>query len=66
MEYEQTCPKCGVKLPPSSEEGKHNFCPSSEFIRGKIVEICMECKIQEVVAIWSGRRPGKTSGGFLG
>jgi RNA polymerase subunit RPABC4/transcription elongation factor Spt4 len=58
---EQICPKCGKSFPIwrlhlfSGEKTKrpaHNFCPSSEAIPGRIVEICMECKTTEVVAKW--------------
>lgn len=47
-----TCPKCGNKLPLMDENGKHNFCPSSEFVKEKIVEICMQCKMEEVAGRW--------------
>jgi len=46
------CPKCGVKLPLFDEKDQHNFCPSSEALPGRIVEICMKCKMEEVVAKW--------------
>jgi len=62
MEYKQTCPKCGRKLPLFNEGGQHNFCPSSEFEQGKIVDLCMKCKMEEVVALWHGRRPDRNKG----
>lgn len=46
------CPKCGVELPVFNEKGQHNFCPSSTVIKGKIVDICMKCKMEEVVKVW--------------
>lgn len=60
MEHKLTCPKCGVELPLFTEHGKHNFCPSSEYKQGKIVELCMKCKMEEVVVIWQkGGRHGE-------
>ena len=58
---EQMCKKCGKFLPiwrlhlfsgERRERLAHNFCPSSETVKGRIVEICMKCKIEEVVAKW--------------
>jgi len=58
---EQTCKKCGKSYPTwrlhlfSGEKRKrlaYNFCPSSEAIPGRIVEICMKCKMEEVVEKW--------------
>ena len=46
------CPKCKKEPPSFDENGKHNFCPSSEFEKGKIVEICMKCKMAEVIEKW--------------
>jgi uncharacterized Zn finger protein (UPF0148 family) len=46
------CPKCGIELLMMDKDGKHNFCPSSEAFSGRIVEICMKCKMEEVVAKW--------------
>lgn len=54
---EQKCPKCGKSIPiwrlrlfSGEKEPRlaHNFCPSSETVPGKIVEICMKCKMEEV------------------
>lgn len=59
MPYLKTCPKCKVKIPVYNEEGKHNFCPSSEFEQGKIVDLCMKCKMEEVVEKWHGRTLGQ-------
>jgi hypothetical protein len=58
---EQKCPKCGKSLPIwrlrlfSGEQRKrlaYNFCPSSEAFPGRIVDICMNCKMKEVFAKW--------------
>ena len=58
---EKRCPKCGKLFPIwrlrlfSGEKRKrlaHNFCPSSKAFSGKIVSICMECKMEEVVEKW--------------
>jgi len=58
---EQVCEKCGGSYPIwrlhlfSGEQKKrlaHNFCPSSEAFPGRIVDICMDCKMKEVVAKW--------------
>lgn len=55
------CPKCGAKLPLFNEKGQHNFCPTlwedSKTVDGvwhpqKIIEICMKCKMEEVVEKW--------------
>lgn len=57
----QVCPKCGKSYPvwrfhlfyeETKERLAHNFCPSSEAFPSRIVEICMKCKIEEVVAKW--------------
>lgn len=48
----KVCPKCSIKLPLFAKDGKHNFCPSSKAFEGKIVEICMKCKMDEVVEDW--------------
>lgn len=45
------CPICQKKLPDFTEEGKHNFCPSSTQ-DGGIINICMECKMKEVTENW--------------
>ncbi|OGZ64233.1 MAG: hypothetical protein A2998_00355 [Candidatus Staskawiczbacteria bacterium RIFCSPLOWO2_01_FULL_37_25b] len=58
---EQTCKKCGKSYPiwqlhlflgEKRKRLAHNFCPSSEAIKGRIVEICMKCKMEEVVKKW--------------
>lgn len=59
MEHMQTCPKCGDDM------AVRVSCPSSEFRKGKIVDLCPKCKMEEVTAIWSDRRPEKKGGGFL-
>jgi len=59
MEYKQICLKCGAEMK------AHKSCPSSEFKKGKIVDLCPKCKMEEIVAIWSGRMPNKKGGGFL-
>ena len=43
------CPKCGVELSLFNEKGQHNFCPTSAS-KGRIINICMKCKIEEIVA----------------
>ncbi|MCX6721235.1 MAG: hypothetical protein NT026_01380 [Candidatus Staskawiczbacteria bacterium] len=52
MENKIKCPKCGVELPQFDERGQHNFCPTSEFVPGKILNVCMKCKMEEVVREW--------------
>ena len=53
METLRKCLKCGIELPDFTKDGKHNFCPSSEAFKGRIVEICMKCKMEEVVEKWN-------------
>ena len=43
----QLCAKCGKSLPIVSDEGKNNFCPASDGT-GKIINLCMECKIKDI------------------
>jgi DNA-directed RNA polymerase subunit RPC12/RpoP len=45
------CPECGVKLSMFNKEGNYNFCPKSTADR-KIIYVCMNCKIEEVIKIW--------------
>lgn len=54
------CSKCGVELPVFNGKGQHNFCPSSEAVKGRIVEICMKCKMEEVLARWHDKSFPKT------
>ena len=51
-ELDMKCPKCGIRLPIFNEKGQYNFCPTSSICKNKIVEICIKCKIDEVVKIW--------------
>ena len=59
---ELICPKCGKSYPVwrlhlfLGEQQKrlaHNFCPSSEAFRGRIVDICMKCKMEEIESLWN-------------
>jgi hypothetical protein len=52
MDKKIKCPKCGRELLQFNEAGQHNFCPTSKFAPGKIVHVCMKCKIEEVVDKW--------------
>ncbi|MCX6760425.1 MAG: hypothetical protein NTW46_03740 [Candidatus Nealsonbacteria bacterium] len=53
MEYEKICPKCEIKLPYFTKDGKHNFVPSVNQ-NGKIIDICMKCKMEEIIKKWEG------------
>jgi len=44
----QECPVCKGRFPIMTEDGKHNFCPASD--GGKIIHICMGCKVGKTVA----------------
>ena len=50
-EYKMKCKKCGAELPIFNEKGQHNFCPLS-LPNGKIIDVCMKCKMQEIVEKW--------------
>jgi len=42
----KSCARCGKKLSIMTEDGKHNFCPTSTD-DNRIIEICMSCKMAE-------------------
>ena len=65
MECKRICLKCGVQSPVFTEDGKHNFCPSSEAFKGRIEEICMKCKMEEITAKWDSP-PNKKESGMQG
>lgn len=46
--YMFTCPRCGKRAPEFDERGMHNFCPATYEPRN----ICMDCKMKEVLAKW--------------
>jgi len=50
-ESEQRCLKCGQWLPMFAEDGKHNFCPASTK-DGGIINLCIKCKVEEVIEAW--------------
>ncbi|KKQ18575.1 MAG: hypothetical protein US31_C0003G0004 [Berkelbacteria bacterium GW2011_GWA1_36_9] len=52
MDKKIKCPKCWVELPLFNEKGQHNFCPTISIGKNKIVEICIKCKMEEVVKKW--------------
>jgi hypothetical protein len=52
MDEKIKCPKCGVESSVFDEKGQHNFCPSGSAPLFKIVEICIKCKMEEVIAKW--------------
>ncbi|MFH1656621.1 MAG: hypothetical protein ABH956_02500 [Candidatus Nealsonbacteria bacterium] len=45
------CSECGKKLPCYNQEGMNNFCPKS-FNGKEVKNVCMACKMQEVVVCW--------------
>ncbi|MGD0577253.1 MAG: hypothetical protein ABSA74_04210 [Candidatus Staskawiczbacteria bacterium] len=56
----KTCPKCGREYPiwrlhlyigEKAMRLAHNFCPADD-PSGKIVELCMKCKMDGVVEKW--------------
>jgi len=49
--HKMKCPKCGIELSVFDKDGKHNFCPAST-PDGKIINLCMKCKMEEVVEKW--------------
>lgn len=59
---ELVCPKCGnsysiwcLRLYDGECQKRlaHNFCPSNEAFPGRIVDICMRCKMEEVESLWN-------------
>jgi len=42
---------CSRKLLLMDENGHHNFAPMMQ--NGNIINVCMECKMKEVAAIWN-------------
>lgn len=50
-DFKTKCPKCKVELPVFNENGQHNFCQAS-MPSGGIVNLCMKCKMDEVVEKW--------------
>lgn len=60
MESNGICPKCGIKLPFFTEDGKHNFVPSVDQ-NGKIINLCMKCKMEEVTRKWKGKNESSWS-----
>jgi hypothetical protein len=50
-DFKIKCQKCEVELPIFNEKGQHNFCPAST-PDGGIVNLCMKCKMDEVVEKW--------------
>lgn len=51
MDALRACPDCGKKATTFDKNGNHNFCPASK--GDKVVEICMECKMKEIKALWN-------------
>ena len=53
MDAKMKCqnPKCGVELPVLNNNGENNFCPQVQK-DGKIIDVCMKCKMAEVEKIW--------------
>jgi len=47
----ETCQICQEKLSIFTKGGKHNFCPGS-FQNGQIVNICIKCKMKEILKAW--------------
>lgn len=46
------CPICGIELPCFNKHGNHNFCPASTS-KGKIINICMNCKMETIIRKWN-------------
>jgi hypothetical protein len=54
MDIQMKCPRCGKEYPvmgmrlfsgETEERPAHNFCPTLDATTGKIVEVCMKCKM---------------------
>lgn len=43
------CEICGIELPDRKDDGRHNFVPLFDPLDGKIKEVCLKCKMREVV-----------------
>jgi hypothetical protein len=41
------CERCNKSAPIFDENGQHNFCPASTE-DGKIIYLCMSCKMEEI------------------
>lgn len=52
--HTKVCPLCHTELPLFTEGGKHNFCPANAK-DGRIIDICIKCKMKEVTDRWSGQ-----------
>lgn len=49
------CEKCGKQAPMFDGAGKHNFCPANDE-DGKLIRVCMDCKMKEIVKRWAKER----------